>query len=410
MLLVVNGSKPDYLGGYDWTSQQNQLLLNKLKGIIEKKLSTNEKIDFMFNGQLGAPQMACDLVLRLKKMEMYSNIGKVTIVIACKNMTNKWYANSLKVHDRHLQEADEVIYLDTIEEYKVPDVEEGEYHYSKFKNVDTYMIQQADGIIVMSDRSDSFTEKFISQVTSSGKAVAHIDSKTCKITAIMGETEEDKNNKLLEEEWNDLKKKQEYLGQCTNYKKAILDTETNDIIRGRKNIVYPDIVQLSYILLDENNRLEGTKNFYFKVDRMSEGAEKVHGLSLEKLESLSGGKTFNNCREEILSDLLDREIICHNVKFDVPVMNNSLGGNLIGERSMCTMEWYEYVLKLPSKYYTYKQPKLEEVIDYFKIESNELLQKAKELYGCEDMGYHDSRYDTTATYEIYKRIRETVQC
>lgn len=410
MLLVINGSKPDYMGGYDWTSQQNTQIMDKIRSVIEKKLNTGETIDFMFNGQLGTPQMACDLVIRLKKIGAYNNIGKITIVLACESMTGKWYSSSLKIHKRHLEEADEVIYLDTLEEYQIPEVEVGEYHYKKFKNVYSYMVNKADGIIVVSDTKDMDTEKFISFATNNGKSVARIDTKTCKITALFAKTEEeDKQQKLREAELNELKKKQEYLDKYKTYKKAILDTETNDIIRGRKNIKYPDIVQLSYLLLDEYNNIECAKNFYFTVDYMSEGAEKVHGLSLDKLRLLSNGKVFEDCKEEIIKDLLGREIICHNTKFDVPVMNNSLVDTVIGDKSMCTMEWYKYVVKLPSEYYHYKQPKLEEVIAYFNIDNGKLLKMAQELYNCDEIGYHDSRYDIIATYEIYRRIGETVQ-
>ena len=50
----------------------------------------------------------------------------------------------------------------------------------------------------------------------------------------------------------------------------------------------------------ENGSVTG-KNMFFQVDEMSEGAQEVHGMSLEDLEQLSGGERFEDRVEEIFA-------------------------------------------------------------------------------------------------------------
>ena len=63
-------------------------------------------------------------------------------------------------------------------------------------------------------------------------------------------------------------------------KLIIFDTEATDLTPGQ-------ICQLSYLMAD-GGQVQG-KNMFFTVDEMSEGAQEVHGLSMEALKELSGG-------------------------------------------------------------------------------------------------------------------------
>ncbi len=104
MEIVINGSGGKYIGGYDWDSTQNINIMNKLKAVVVKKLDKGEKIDFMFNGQLGIPQMACNMILELKKSGNCSNIGKITLVLAHEKMKAKWFGSTLEKFESHLKE------------------------------------------------------------------------------------------------------------------------------------------------------------------------------------------------------------------------------------------------------------------------------------------------------------------
>ena len=72
-----------------------------------------------------------------------------------------------------------------------------------------------------------------------------------------------------------------------------LDTETTDFIPGQ-------IAELTMIVEDtDEKRIVDRLNYYFTVDEMTEGAEKVHGFSIELLKQLSSGKRFEDHYKDI---------------------------------------------------------------------------------------------------------------
>lgn len=187
--------------------------------------------------------------------------------------------------------------------------------------------------------------------------------------------------------------------------KIILDTETTGL-----DPYSNQIAQLSYLIIDNDNNIQAAKNYYFAVDEVDPGASKIHGLTVDKLDELSDGKTFKDYSEEIYKDLTDAdEIICHNTGFDISFITwefKMLRIDLNLHNTFCTMEYYTDILKTPN-YYGYKWPKLEEVVRYLNIDISSIEANARELFNMENsIGYHDSRVDILYTYEIFKRIDE----
>ena len=91
-------------------------------------------------------------------------------------------------------------------------------------------------------------------------------------------------------------------------KLIVFDTEATDLTPGQ-------ICQLSYLMVDKGH-VQG-KNMFFAVDEMSEGAQEVHGMSMEMLDELSGGERFEDRAEEIFQDFSSCDMIVgHNVSAD----------------------------------------------------------------------------------------------
>ncbi|ASW43630.1 3'-5' exonuclease [Clostridium isatidis] len=185
-------------------------------------------------------------------------------------------------------------------------------------------------------------------------------------------------------------------------KLLFFDTETTSIKPG-------NICQLSYILVDASTKPQTTigKNFFFTVDNMDEGAEAVHGFSLEKLYELSKGCEFIDFIQDFMPDFYEADfIIGHNVQFDIKFLKHEIqqlwDAGMIEENwepknTFCTMSYYKNICKIPSPSGSIKNPKLSEVVDYLKISEDQIIQKANDLF--EGSGnYHDARFDTTATY------------
>lgn len=179
-------------------------------------------------------------------------------------------------------------------------------------------------------------------------------------------------------------------------KLLIFDTETTSIKPGH-------ICQLSYITIDASTKPQQTigKNYFFTVDEMDPAAEAVHGFSLEKLYDLSNGQYIEDLIEEFINDFSEADfVIGHNVNFDVRFLKlelEAMGIDYEPKNMFCTMQYYKDICKILRPSGDYKNPKLEEVINFLGITKDQISSKADELFkGSGD--YHDARFDTAATY------------
>lgn len=179
-------------------------------------------------------------------------------------------------------------------------------------------------------------------------------------------------------------------------KLLIFDTETTSIKPGH-------ICQLGYITIDASTKPQQTigKNFFFTVDEMDPAAEAVHGFSLEKLYDLSNGQYIEDLIEEFINDFSEADfVIGHNVNFDVRFLKlelEAMGIDYEPKNMFCTMQYYRDICKILRPSGDYKNPKLEEVINFLGITKDQISSKANELFqGSGD--YHDARFDTAATY------------
>ncbi len=174
----------------------------------------------------------------------------------------------------------------------------------------------------------------------------------------------------------------------------IFDTEATDLTPGQ-------ICQLSYLMV-ENGEVTG-KNLFFAVDEMSEGAYEVHGMSMEDLETLSGGERFQDRAEEIFEDFSSAGLLIgHNVSADdryIRVEFDRLGMNLKKIKTFCTMNYFTSVMNMKRKVNTGrpKPPKLEELVEFYGLDPEFVAQKSAEWFGGGGAA-HDARYDTAATY------------
>lgn len=179
-------------------------------------------------------------------------------------------------------------------------------------------------------------------------------------------------------------------------KLLIFDTETTSIKPGH-------ICQLSYITIDASSKPQKTvgKNFFITVDEMDPAAEAVHGFSLEKLYELSNGMYFEDLIEEFINDFEEADfVIGHNVNFDIKFLKSELEDMCIDyepKHTFCTMQYYKDICKILRPNGQYKNPKLEEVVDFLHITKDQIAKKSEELFAGSG-NYHDARFDTTATY------------
>lgn len=176
------------------------------------------------------------------------------------------------------------------------------------------------------------------------------------------------------------------------------DTETTGLRPG-------NICQLSYIIT--NGEDVEPHNYFFKVDYIEPGAERIHGLSVRKLAALSNNRIFKDSFKEIREDFENAELLIgHNISFDLNFMKSefsSCGHNYSYNESLCTMRYFTEICKIPKANGSgFKFPKLEELIIFFGIKNKEIISKTEEIFKSKS-GYHDARFDTVATYLCFMK-------
>ena len=177
-------------------------------------------------------------------------------------------------------------------------------------------------------------------------------------------------------------------------KLIVFDTEATDLTPGQ-------ICQLSYLMV-ENGNVTG-KNMFFQVDEMSEGAQEVHGMSLEDLEQLSGGERFEDRVEEIFADFEWADMLVgHNVAADdryIRVEFERTGRKLKKKLTFCTMNYFTSTTNLKRKVNTGrpKPPRLEELWEHYGISTDDIAARSAEWFQGGGQA-HDARFDTAATY------------
>ncbi len=180
------------------------------------------------------------------------------------------------------------------------------------------------------------------------------------------------------------------------------DTETTGLRPGH-------IIQLAYIL-DYGDKIV-CKNFYFDVNYIEPGAAHVHGISVEKLHGLSGGKTFSDYVCEIEADFSAAKlIVAHNARFDISFMTAEFANNFKTfsyNEALDTMRHFTPLLQIPRPYGRgIKFPKLEEfctALDVYPFETTDFVKKN---FGSASASAHDATYDTSAMFLASKNACE----
>lgn len=183
----------------------------------------------------------------------------------------------------------------------------------------------------------------------------------------------------------------------------VFDTEATDLTPGQ-------ICQLSY-LLEKDGQVTG-HNYFFSVDDMSEGAQEVHGFSIEMLDELSGKTYFEDKAADFLPDFNEaRLLVGHNVDADVRYLRVEMeraGLKLKKIPTFCTMNYASGIMNMARKVVTGrpKPPKLSELADYYGVTPETVAQKTSEWFKVDDVSLHDARYDTAMTYLCFKAAIE----
>ena len=169
-----------------------------------------------------------------------------------------------------------------------------------------------------------------------------------------------------------------------NKYKIVLDTETNGVDK------YDDILQLAYIIIDDENNIIKTVNKFIKNRKNKPDVFEKNNITDEMLNN---GDNFIDVFTEFIKDMENiTDIIGHNIQFDIRMINENIEKyNLIIENIfenveiICTLNLFRNYVKLNNI-----NVKLNLETMYKVLTNNDLI------------GAHDALNDINGTFECYK--------
>ena len=183
LTIAFSGHRPNNksMGGYDWHSPKNELIMKKLKFTIVNLMNCKEEkeVTFITGGALGIDQMAFDIVEGIKlnpSIQLkYINIKQI-LAMPFKNQDAKWF-NPLDIDElKHEQcVADDVILVDKLDKYKIKGYQEDIYYPAKMQKRNEFMCDKANILIAVWDGGKGGTANCVRYMKKLGKEIIRID-------------------------------------------------------------------------------------------------------------------------------------------------------------------------------------------------------------------------------------------
>lgn len=180
------------------------------------------------------------------------------------------------------------------------------------------------------------------------------------------------------------------------------DTETTGLPKNWKAAIddfdnWPRLVQLAYVLYDENGIIISSGDYTIKPKGFTipEGAAKVHGISTEKANQI--GEDLKTVLQKF-QNVIDQAqfLVAHNMNYDEKIMGaeflrNNLPNGMDSKPKICTMQGSKDFCAIEGQF-GYKLPSLAEL--YFK------------LFNSEFEGAHNALADITATAKCFWELKK----
>lgn len=152
MVICFTGHRPSSLGGYNWNTSLNQAIMRQLTLAI---LQVMERADtraflFIFGGALGIDQMAFEIVYGLREKLGSKYDIRMRLAIPFEDQPLAWKEKiDFDRYVRHMDQADEIVYVDELEGYTCTKAELGRYHKDKLLTRNKYMVDQSEMVIAV---------------------------------------------------------------------------------------------------------------------------------------------------------------------------------------------------------------------------------------------------------------------
>lgn len=185
---------------------------------------------------------------------------------------------------------------------------------------------------------------------------------------------------------------------------CVFDTETTGLPTPVETpdgitLVYPHLVQLAWIILDENLEEISHASFIIQPDQWSipDDVVRIHGITTTDAFLL--GEPIRDVLASFESAVADcTHIVAHNIAFDTGVLNGEyerykISNVLQGKQHVCTMELGRGIMKIPGTD-GYRRPNLARLAKHYFPESEFIIA-------------HDALADAQKVVRIFVRMVNT---
>ncbi len=180
------------------------------------------------------------------------------------------------------------------------------------------------------------------------------------------------------------------------------DTETTGLPKNWKAPItdldnWPRLVQLAYLIYDQNGRQITEKNFIIKPQGfvISDEAAKIHKISTER--AMKEGVELKEVLKDFQNAINQTEfLVAHNMSFDEKIiraefLRNNMTDIVATRKKICTMESTTNFCALKGAY-GYKWPKLSEL--YYKLFQTDFEEA------------HNATFDILATARCFWELKK----
>lgn len=182
--ISFSGHRPGKLGGYNWNTPKNQAIMKNLKETIictlfqewenDKSTKPYKEVTFIFGGALGIDQMAFEVCEDIR--DTYEGDYNFILAMPFEKQDANWFKQEDKDRLKYQREqADKVVLVDTLNNYKIKDLIEGEYHPAKMQKRNEYMLDNSDLVIAVWDGSNGGTANCVRYAKKLGKKIIQIN-------------------------------------------------------------------------------------------------------------------------------------------------------------------------------------------------------------------------------------------
>jgi len=169
MKIGVSGHRPTKLGGYSWDAEFNRRIREYYKVILRSVLDNGsvDSIQLLSGMALGFDQYMAQVVIDLRND--YKGRLELWAIVPSLCQDNFWRKEDVKRYSEQLEVADKLIIVDTLKEYSIPGVTEGEYDVRKLEKRNRYIADKMDKGLVLFDGTKGGTCNFVRYAENIGK-------------------------------------------------------------------------------------------------------------------------------------------------------------------------------------------------------------------------------------------------